>query len=76
MSASGATVVIKRFLRAKDGSAVNADHVVRIYVTPADGKLWADLVTGSDIELLTSALTASPGPLALPPVQFVSIENG
>ena len=73
MSASG-TTVLKRFLRAVDGSAVNADHVVRIYTTPADGKLWADLVTGSDIELYSSALAASPGPL--PAVQFVSIEHG
>jgi hypothetical protein len=73
MSASG-TTVLKRFLRAVDGSAVNADHVVRIYTTPADGKLWADLITGSDIELYNSALTASPGPL--PAIQFVSIEHG
>lgn len=72
MSSSG-TTVLKRFLRGVDGSAVNADHVVRIYTT-SDGKLWADLVTGSDIELYNSALTASPGPL--PAVQFVSIEHG
>jgi len=74
MSSSGGTVVLKRFLRAADGSAVNCDHVVRIYVTPADGKLWADLVTGSDIQLHDSSLTASPGPL--PAIQFVSIEHG
>jgi hypothetical protein len=72
MSAPG-TVVLKRFLRAKDGSAVNADHVVRIYTTPADGKLWADLVTGSDIELHSAALTSGPTPEALPAVSFVSV---
>ena len=75
MSRGSATVVLKRFLRAKDGSAVNADHVVRIYTTP-DGKLWADLVTGSDIELHSAALTSGPTPQVLPAVSFVSIEHG
>jgi hypothetical protein len=69
------SIVLKRFLRAKDGSAVNADHVVRIYTTP-DGKLWADLTVGSDIELYSSAPTSGLSPTTLPAVSFVSIENG
>ena len=71
MSSPG-TTVLKRFLLAMDGSAVNADHIVRIYTTPADGKLWADLVTGSDIELSSDALSASPLP-SLPSIRSVSI---
>jgi hypothetical protein len=74
MSRTEGAFVAKRFLRAADGSAVNADHVVRIYTTPADGKLWADMSSGADIELYSTALTASPGPL--PAIQFVSIEHG
>jgi hypothetical protein len=70
MSSSG-TFVAKRFLRGINGDAINTDHIVRIYLSP-DGKLYAHMTNGSDLQLYTSEpLTGSVS--AMLPISFVGI---
>jgi hypothetical protein len=71
MSGTG-TFVSKRFLRGVNGDAINADHVVRIYLSP-DGRLYANMTNGSDLELYTGAAVSGPLPAPLPPIELVSV---
>ncbi len=41
----------KRFLLGANADLVNVDHVVRLFVGP-DGKLFADMVSGPNVELV------------------------
>ena len=68
--ASG-TFVAKRFLRGINGDAINTDHIVRIYLSP-DGKLYANMITGADLELYTSE-PLSGSISALLPISFVGV---
>ena len=43
----------KRFLLTTSGDILNVDYVVRVY--ESGGKLFADMVTGPDLELLADA---------------------
>jgi len=68
--ASG-TFVAKRFLRGISGDAINADHIVRIYLSP-DGKLYANMTNGADLELYTSEPLSGSISVALP-ISFVGV---
>jgi hypothetical protein len=70
MSSSG-TFVAKRFLRGINGDAVNSDHIVRIYLSP-DGKLFANMTNGADLQLYTSE-PLSGSISAILPISFVGV---
>jgi len=70
VSSSG-TFVAKRFLRGINGDAINADHILRIFLSP-DGKLYANMTNGADLQLYTSEPLSGSISTALP-ISFVGV---
>jgi hypothetical protein len=52
------TFVAKRFLLGAAGDMINADHIVRIFIS--GGKLFASMTIGADLELDTQEPITSP----------------
>jgi hypothetical protein len=57
------TFVAKRFLLGVTGDLVNADHIVRIFIS--GGKLFAAMTIGADIELQAREPVTTQSPEAL-----------
>jgi hypothetical protein len=67
---SAPTFVAKRFLQGAAGDLVNADYIVRLFVS--GGLLFAEMTSGSNIELETMEPIGTP---AQPPVRLVKMAS-
>lgn len=65
------TFVAKRFLQGAAGDLVNADYIVRLFVD--SGKLFAEMTSGVNIELHTTAPITSPVQPELLPFKLVNL---